>query len=446
MADILVIHDEAHLRHLLIDQIRAADHRVSAAPDVHQARTHAASHAVQYSIVLLGATRDERIQAAIAQVKREWPAAEVVVIGRSQDSDEASEAVSHGAYDYLAAPIEPNRLMRVLMGAATRWRSGADYRPRAIDPCPEDVTTVDPMMQAVIAKADRAAAVNSMVLLTGESGTGKEVFARRIHRMSDRRHFNFVPVNSGGLPEPLVESELFGYRKGAFTGAVSDSKGLIEEARGGVLFLDEIGDMPLGIQVRLLRFLDSGEIRAVGGTSIRHVDVRVIAATNRSLTSEIREKRFREDLFYRLSVVSLHLPPLRERRADIPALVQYHLRRIAQKLALPVPTVLDDVMSLLLRYNWPGNLRELRNALEHALVQAVDRVITPHDLPLSVQRGSVETIGGGTAAASLWAAEGHEALVSALRRHRNHGEAAAALGISRTTLWRRLRQMNSPPD
>jgi two-component system response regulator AtoC len=442
MADILVIHDEAQLRHLLIDQIRAGDHRVSAAPDMIQARAFAVSHAVQYAVVLLGAAKNERIAATIAQVKHEWPAAEVIVVGHSHDLSEATDAVRHGAYEYVAAPIEPARLTRVLLGATTRSRSGSEYRSRLGDLGPEDVTTVDPGMQAVLTQADRAAAVSSMVLITGESGTGKEVFARRIHRLSDRRHFNFVPVNCGGLPETLVESELFGYRKGAFTGAVSDSKGLIEEARGGVLFLDEIGDMPLGIQVRLLRFLDSGEVRAVGGTSIKHVDVRVIAATNQSLTSEIRERRFREDLFFRLSVVSLHLPPLRERRADIPALVQYHLRRLAQKLALPVPTVSDEAMSLLLRYNWPGNLRELRNALEQALVQAVDRVIMSHDLPLGVQRGSMDAI----ASAAPAGADGHEALVSALRRHRNHGEAAASLGISRTTLWRRLRQLNSTSD
>jgi two-component system, NtrC family, response regulator HydG len=314
------------------------------------------------------------------------------------------------------------------------------HRPHALDVSPEDFPPVDSAMQALYARAERAAAVNSTVLITGESGTGKEVLARRIHRLSARRHGPFVPVNCGGLPETLVETELFGYKRGAFTGAVADSKGLIEEARGGVLFLDEIGDTPLSIQVRLLRFLDSGEVRAVGGTSIKHVDVRVIAATNRPLLSDIREKRFREDLYFRLSVVSLHLPGLRERRADLADLVQYHVRRVSRKLGIPAPRMSDEAMTLLLRYDWPGNIRELQNALEQALIQDSDRLITPQDLPPSVQRGSMELV----TSAMQGAEQDQATLASALRRHRgNRSEAAASLGISRTTLWRRLRQLNS---
>ena len=244
-----------------------------------------------------------------------------------------------------------------------------------------------------------------------------------MHRQNRRRHGKFVPVNCGSLPEALVETELFGYKRGAFTGAGVSSKGLIEEAEGGVLFLDEIGDMPLPMQGRLLRFLDSGEIRAVGDTCLRFVDVRVVAATNRDLRTEIREKRFREDLFFRLSVVSLFLPPLRDRRGDLPALVEYHARRAAMRLGVPLKQVSDEAMAVLVAYHWPGNVRELQNALEEALVQECPGFITARDLPPHLT--------GGAPAAWSRAESDHgdhrRELLTVLRHHNgNHAEAASA--------------------
>jgi transcriptional regulator with PAS, ATPase and Fis domain len=305
----------------------------------------------------------------------------------------------------------------------------------------------DPKTRAVFTKAARAAAFSSTVLITGESGTGKEVLARRIHQLSARSQRTFVPVNCGALPEALVDSELFGHRKGAFTGAIHHGRGLIDEANGGVLFLDEIGDMPLPLQVRLLRFLDRGEIRAIGDPCVRHVDVRVIAATHRCLESEVRAGRFRGDLFFRLSTVSLHLPPLRERRVDVPALVGDSVRRLALKHQVPAPRVSDDAMALLVQHDWPGNIRELQNALEQALIQQSSGVITPADLAL--RRASVAHSAGSGGGA--WMPRPDHDVIATLARHTGSlAEAAATLGISRTTLWRRRRQsaatLATPPQ
>ncbi|HLG59548.1 MAG TPA: sigma-54 dependent transcriptional regulator [Vicinamibacterales bacterium] len=438
--DVLVIHDQPHLRQLLFDEVRRSGLAPVAAFDLEHACS-AQSSSSDYGVVLAGVPRGERPVTIVKQVKTEWPMAEIIVIGSSSDLAEATDAVRHGAYDYITAPADPARLNRALRGAAERRGVVSDHRWRMSACDSEDAIFADPVTRAVFAKATRAAAVNSTVLITGESGTGKEVLARRIHRLSNRQRGKFVPVNCGSLPESLIETELFGYKKGAFTGAASDSKGLIEDAEGGVLFLDEIGDMPLSMQVRLLRFLDSGEIRAVGSTVVKHVDVRVVAATNRCLLTEVRDRRFREDLYFRLSVVWLELPPLRERRADIPPLVAFHTRRAATKLGVPVPRISEAALDMLLRYRWPGNIRELQNAMEQAIVQDGSGIITPDALPASVQR-VLSAI--GPVLSSLITDPG-EQLETVLRQHRgNRTHAAAALGISRTTLWRRLRQLNAP--
>ena len=446
MADILLVHDHAHLRQSLANDVHLSGHTVFEADDIEQARIVSAN-AGDCAVVLIGTRRGERSAAVVGQAKSEWPTAEIVVIGHSSDLGEATEAVRHGAYDYVYLPMGPAKLGEVLRGALERRREHAETRRRPPQDAPDEPAVVDSATLTILARADRAAAVNSTVLITGESGTGKEVLARRIHRHSARHRSKFVPLNCGSLPETLVETELFGYKKGAFTGAVADSKGLIEEAGGGVLFLDEIGDTPLPMQVRLLRFLDSGEVRAVGGTSVKHVDVRVIAATNVCLRSAIRDKRFREDLFFRLRVVSLHLPPLRERRADIPGFVAHYTRRTSLKLGVTMPQVTDQTMSLLVRYDWPGNIRELQNVLEQALVQTSTGVITPQELPPEVRHGSNVVPGkfaSSDEADGADGADGDEQLVAALRRYRgNRSAAAAALGISRTTLWRRLREIDA---
>jgi DNA-binding NtrC family response regulator len=271
-------------------------------------------------------------------------------------------------------------------------------------------------------------------LITGESGTGKELVARALYSESPRRTHRFVPINCGGLAEGLLESELFGHRKGAFTSAITDKRGLLEEADGGVLFLDEIGEMPISMQVRLLRFLQGGEVRRMGETSTRRVNVRLVAATHRDLEHEVEAGRFREDFFYRINVVGVRIPPLRERTDDIPALAGFFLRRHSVRLRRPIEGFTSGALELLKAHPWPGNARELENAIERAVNLACGPVLSEADLPASV------TLQAQTRARAVTADE-RERLLTALEQSRwNQSRAASRLGMSRTTLWRKMRE------
>jgi DNA-binding NtrC family response regulator len=439
MAAILIVHDEAYVRHGLGEQLRRAGQTVVEAVDMSQLSTCTSSDA-EYDVVVVAARRNTDGVSMARLARSKWPMAGIVIAGNRAHYG-AEDPTPLTGTDYVASS-DPVTLATAVEAACSR-RHWTDDDHRGMIELDDEPIIIDPATRAVFGHADRAATVNSTVLITGESGTGKEVLARRIHSNSSRRRYKFVPVNCGGIPETLIETELFGYRKGAFTGAATNTKGLIEEAEYGVLFLDEIGDMPLTMQVHLLRFLDRGEVRAVGGSAIRHVNVRVIAATNRRLEHEIERGRFREDLFFRLSVLSLHLPPLRERRADIAALVHHHVRRAASRLGLPLPQVTPEAMSLLMRYRWPGNIRQLQNVLEQSLVQASGDLITPVDLPLLLRTPDVPF----DAHRPINGDEERSRLINTLERHHgNHTEAATALGISRTTLWRRLRQLKTMAD
>jgi len=325
-----------------------------------------------------------------------------------------------------------------------------------------------PRMRRIFRLIKKVAATDSTVLLLGESGSGKELVARSIHLQSRRAGGPFVPVNVGALAGSLIESELFGHQRGAFTGATSDRRGLIEEADGGTLFLDEIGDMPLATQVNLLRVLENSEVRRVGGNVARHVDVRVIAATHHDLMADVAAGRFREDLYYRLNVVQIELPPLRERREDIGLLSSYFLERIAAREGRSRLEFSPEAMSLLERYDYPGNVRELENAIEHAVTVADGPVITASDLPAvfgvarqlaphaEPARAGADAARPAAGAADAMAAtpapqDGdrdswsladveREHIQRVLRVHRGNATGAAKqLGISRTTLWRKLR-------
>ena len=293
----------------------------------------------------------------------------------------ALEALRRGAFDYLKKPFEPADLALKLRLLAERRRilessrgpdPGARRAPGGFEaPTPEGldaIVSVAPSMQRVFQTVRKVASYPTTILLTGETGTGKERVAGAIHAEGKRRAGPFVAVNCGAIPEPLLESELFGHVRGAFTDAHGDKTGLFEAADGGTLFLDEIGEMPVGLQVKLLRALVEGRIRPVGGTRSVPVDVRVVAATSRDLDERVRSGDFREDLYYRLAVVSLHLPPLRERRQDVPVLVDHFVASVAARLGLAAPEVSEAAMRTLCGYDWPGNVRELENAIERALV------------------------------------------------------------------------------
>jgi len=332
------------------------------------------------------------------------------------------------------------------------------------DPFLRNIVGASPKMQRIFRLVAKVAPTDSSVLLLGESGTGKEIIARSLHLQSRRADGPFVAVNVGALPESLIESELFGYVRGAFTGATQDRVGLIESADHGTLFLDEIGDMPLPAQVKLLRTLEGNELRRLGDNQLRGVDVRVIAATHRDLLAEAAAGRFRHDLYYRLNVVQIELPPLRERREDVGLLASYFLDRFARRNGRPRLSFLPEAGALLERYDWPGNVRELENAVEHAAAVAEGTVVRPADLPAAVRAPRLLTRGEGPAAAAETPATAAAAPATAdqpeswslarveaehirrvLARHRGNATAAARqLGISRTTLWRKLKQYGIP--
>jgi transcriptional regulator with PAS, ATPase and Fis domain len=300
-------------------------------------------------------------------------------------------------------------------------------------------------MRELLDLAETAARSESTVLITGESGVGKEWAARLIHDRSPRRRAAFNAVNCGALPSALIESELFGHRRGAFTGAVSDHTGFFEASHGGTVFLDEVGELPLDAQVKLLRVLQEREIRRVGDTRNRSIDVRVIAATNVDLQEAIQTKRFRSDLFYRLNVLSMHLPPLRERLDDLPDLVDTLLRRVLRRSSRPSVRLTDEAAACLLDYPWPGNVRELENALEHACAVAQGAEINVCDLPDSIRRHTADVPAATSySIRPLWQVE-RDYILAALRAcEGNKQRTARALHIAQDTLYRKLKQYRDP--
>jgi transcriptional regulator with PAS, ATPase and Fis domain len=305
-----------------------------------------------------------------------------------------------------------------------------------------DILGATPKMQRIFRLVGKVAPTESTVLILGESGTGKELIARAIHLQSKRGQGAFVPVNCAALPENLIESELFGYVRGAFTGAANSRRGLIEEADGGTLFLDEIGDMPLATQVKLLRFLENSEVRRLGDNETRIVDVRILAATNVDLKRLLSEGRFREDLYYRLNVVSIEIPSLRERREDIPLLAGYFLDKYARRSGREIAAFSDDAKTALLRYDYPGNVRELENAIQRAVTLAEGKNITRQDLPPAfLQTATLPAARPDEDVRDSWSLEDleREHIQRVLARQKgNVTNTAKQLGISRTTLWRKM--------
>jgi DNA-binding NtrC family response regulator len=329
--------------------------------------------------------------------------------------------------------------------------------PHALEGRTRGMLGASPRMQRIFRLVSRIARTDSTVLITGESGTGKELIARSLHLQSRRADGPFVPVNVGAIPESLVEGELFGHVRGAFTGAAADRHGLVEEADGGTLFLDEIGEMPAAAQVKLLRTLENSEVRRLGDNTVRMVDVRVLAATHRDLQAEVAAGRFREDLFYRLNVVHIEIPPLRERREDIGLLASYFLERAGRRASRPGLEFSPEAQAVLERYDYPGNVRELENAVEHAVAVSEGRLLLPSDLPLAMRSPRLlpRRVLPAAAAADPRAGDPRDSwsladverehIVRVLRLHGDNTTAAARqLGISRTTLWRKLREYGIP--
>jgi PAS domain S-box-containing protein len=299
-----------------------------------------------------------------------------------------------------------------------------------------------PAMQEVFRRLRLAAQSDVTVLLTGESGTGKELAARAIHALSARKDNPFFAINCSAIPETLLESELFGHVKGAFTGAIRDKIGVFQAADGGTLFLDEIGDTSPLLQLKLLRVLQEGEIRRVGDDRAIKINVRLITATNRHLQTLMTEGTLREDFYYRIHVFEITLPPLRERRADIPLLVNHFMEDNAKVFNRDINEIAQDALQRLQEYGWPGNVRELKNAIEHAFVTVTDNCITLWDLPPEVQRPSLKTSSSSTSSSTLEPAEEIRIREALQQAHGNKTEAAKLLGVSRVTLWKKLKYLD----
>jgi len=321
----------------------------------------------------------------LPDLTRLQPQATVLMMSAYGDVDQAIEAVRLGAYDYLAKPFQPQELLLTIRKAEERERLKRENkrlrRELGEGRTSRALVAVSAAMKEVMQLVERAAEYKTTVLITGESGVGKEIVARAIHDLSDRAAQPFLAVNCGAIPEPLIESELFGHARGAFTGAESEKRGLFREAEGGIVFLDEVGELPLAIQVKLLRVLQEQEVRPVGEPKPVPVDVRILAATARDLEAETSAGRFRDDLYYRLNVLRIHIPPLRERSEDIPTLADELLNGLARRMGRNVAPMDREVTEALRSYSWPGNVRELENALERALIFSREDRLTLDVLP-----------------------------------------------------------------
>ncbi len=325
----------------------------------------------------------------LLELKQLNPEISVVIMTAFGTIESAVKAMKAGAYDYLTKPIDLDEVEIILQRAQELRhlvRENRSLRNRLREKHKlSGIITNSPLMAETLSLAARSAESKTSVLIQGESGTGKELIARAIHQASPRSEQPMVTINCAAISENLLESELFGHEKGSFTGAVRQKPGRVEEADGGTLFLDEVGDIPLPIQVKLLRFLQFGEFQRVGGSESLRVDIRLISATNRNLEEMIRDNTFREDFFYRLNVINIQLPPLRQRKEDIPLLIDHFIRKYATRNEKQVEQISNDALDLLMKYDFPGNVRELENIIERAVVLCRDRIIQKSDLPLTLQ-------------------------------------------------------------
>ena len=382
----------------------------------------------------------------LGHVKSASPDTPVILITAFGTVSDAVDAMKLGAADYVLKPVNAEELKlnvqralehRQLVDENRYLRDFADTAFRF-----DNIVGTSKRMREVFDVALKVARRDSTVLLTGESGTGKELLAKAIHQNSLRKSKPFITINCGAIPENLIESELFGHRKGSFTGALVDRVGKFEAANQGTIFLDEIGELPMNLQVRLLRVIQEREIDKIGYPNPIPINVRIIAATNRTLQTMIEDNQFREDLYYRLSVITVELPPLRERREDVPLLLQHFLKKQCDRYELPIPSIADETMELLIRYGWPGNVRELENVVEKLVVLGHSDQLRPEDLSPAIRQGKsqIATINLKLPEEGISLEEVEkEILTQALERHLgNQTKTARYLNISRKTLLYRM--------
>jgi DNA-binding NtrC family response regulator len=446
MASILIVDDERNTCEALAVILRREGHTVSSAASGDSALSGLQDFAADLILSDVKMPGMDGLS-LLSRVKSQHPGLPVVMMSGHSDVTAAVEALKQGAFDYLVKPFGKEDVLRAVQKAlamrAVLVENMALKRQVQTHSARSRVVGGSAAWRRVCAMVDQVAPARATVLLTGESGTGKELIAGLLHRLSPRAERPFITLNAAALPDTLLEAELFGYEKGAFTGALQRKPGRFELADGGTLFLDEVGEMPLGVQTKLLRVLQEGTFERLGGTRTLRVDVRIITATNKALEQEVAAQRFRADLYYRINVIAIQLPPLRERREDIPLLVAHFLRHYAQENSKTITTVQPQTLHRLQMYDWPGNVRELENVIERAVVLASSHTIGISDLPPHLQgKQSLPVSHDITLPGSATLAQiEREAIIQTLKRHAGNRQAAArALDIGVATLYRKLKE------
>ncbi len=449
MANILVVDDEKSMRHSLSIALEGWGHNTKEASSGKEAVDFISKEIydiVVTDLVMEGMDGIELLQ----KIKDLSPSTEVLLMSAHGTIDKAVEAMKKGASDFITKPFSMDHMKMILeklLGQMELKQTVKHLKSVLADHyLLNNIVAESPVMREIMHQVTLVAGSSAPVLIQGESGVGKEVIAIAIHSLSSRAKGAFVPINCGAFPETLLDSELFGHCRGAFTGATANKRGLIEEADRGTLFLDEIGEAPPAFQIRLLRFLDNGQFRRVGEVEERRSNARIIAATNKDLNQYIKEKKFREDLYYRLSVAVIKIPPLRERKEDIPPLSQHFLQLYSKKMGKPVPKLCPEVCDIFKNYSWPGNVRELENTIEHALIVSHSNEIRVDDLPTKFldtrERGKNLTFDEDLPLKEIE----KKYIFSVLKKTKgNKKKAAEILKISRTTLISRLKSYSDFP-
>ena len=448
LAPIVLIEDDVSVRESLAEYLEGKGYSVSQAARGEEgiARVDADTEVVITDLKLPGQSGLE----VLREVRRKQPSCEVIIVTGFGSIDSAVEAMKEGAYHYVTKPVNPTVLLRILEELVQRRSLEAEVTElrQQLDAQYgfENLIGRAPAMRRVFDVIRQVAPTRTTVLITGESGTGKELVARAIHQNSPRKAARFVAINCAALPATLLESELFGHERGAFTGATQRRAGLLQAANGGTLFIDEIGELEPAMQVKLLRAIETRLVTPLGSTREEPVDLRILAATHQDLDKRVQEGRFREDFLYRLRVVTLHLPPLRERREDIPLLARAFLEQAVRENGLPARRFNPESLSRLSSYGWPGNVRELRNVVESAAVLSVDETIGIEDLPAPLIERPPAAAGGLFHVGMTMDDLERLAILETLRASGgNRTKAAETLAISLRTLQRKLKEYQVNP-
>ncbi len=441
--NILVVDDDPDIREVLKDRLESLGYRVLTAASGPEGLELLEKQNPQIVLLDIEMPAMSGLETLKEIRKRELDIT-VVMITAYATIERAVVAMKEGAYDFIPKPFEPDHVALIVQKALERekLKRGVEVLSVQMGERYNLIAGKSARMKEAIDLAKKAASSRSTVLLLGESGTGKEIFARAIHNWSDEKEAPFIAINCVGLSRDLLESELFGHEKGAFTGAHQFKKGKIELAQGGTVFLDEVGDISPEIQTRLLRFLQEREFERVGGIKSVRVDVKVIAATNRDLESAVKEGRFRVDLYYRLNVIPISLPPLRERREDVPDLASFFMKRFSLETKKNFNEISQDALNRLLVYDWPGNVRELANVIERAIVLGLGPRMTLEDLPSTIASAASKEPSVGLSYSKNIGAYRRQLILRALSESQgNRAAAAKALGLQRTYLSRLLKTL-----